>query len=67
MGLGEKYRRNAAQCLEMAGIVKDPESKASLTTMAQAWVRLAEQADKNEAALQSAPNRSGPNRSGSDE
>ena len=55
MGLGEKYRRNAAQCLEMAGVVKDPESKASLTVMAQAWVRLAEQADKNELTIQSSP------------
>jgi len=59
MGLGEKYRRNAAQCLEMAGIVKDPESKASLTTMAQAWVRLAEQADKNESTIQGPPDRLG--------
>ena len=58
MGLGEKYRRNAAECLEMSGIVKDPESKASLMTMAQAWVRLAEQAEKNE-ALQNLPDRLG--------
>ena len=56
MGLGEKYRRNAAECLEMSGIVKDPESRASLMTMAQAWVRLAEQAEKNE-ALPNPPNR----------
>ena len=59
MGLGEKYRRNAAQCLEMAGVVKDPESKVSLTAMAQAWVRLAEQADKNELAIQSSRDRLG--------
>jgi hypothetical protein len=59
MGLGEKYRRNAAECLEMAGVVKDPESRASLTVMARAWVRLAEQAEKNELALQNPPLRTG--------
>jgi hypothetical protein len=59
MGQGEKYRRNAAQCLEMAGVVKDPQSKASLMAMAQAWVRLAEQADKNDSTLKGPPDRSG--------
>ena len=43
----EVYRRRAAQCLSVAAKVTDPESRRVLIEMAGAWVRLAEQAEKN--------------------
>jgi hypothetical protein len=49
------YRRTAARCFELAGIVKHPESKAALIAMARAWLRLAELADKNQAEAHSPP------------
>jgi len=44
------YRANAAECLIMASSMTDPDSRASLlnmVNMARAWLRLAEQAEKN--------------------
>jgi hypothetical protein len=43
----EVYRSNAAECLLMASSMTDPKSRVSLLDMASAWLRLAEQADKN--------------------
>lgn len=43
----EEYRRRAAQCVELAQQHSDPEQKLKLMKMAQAWLRLAEQAEKN--------------------
>ena len=42
MGKPEEYARMAAQCLRLARIVRDAESKAMLVKMAEAWVKLAE-------------------------
>jgi hypothetical protein len=43
----ELYRANAAECLVMASSMTDANSRASLLDMAWAWLRLAEQVDKN--------------------
>jgi hypothetical protein len=43
----DQYKRNALQCLTQAADVSDPLTQAVLRSMAQAWLRLAEQADKN--------------------
>jgi hypothetical protein len=40
------YRLYAAYCAEFAQQVPDPLRKVALLDMAQAWVRLAEHADK---------------------
>jgi hypothetical protein len=37
-----KYERMAAECLHLARIVRDVESKAVLLKMAQSWLNLAE-------------------------
>jgi len=37
-----KARRRAQQCLEMAGTFRDREARATLSHMAQVWVRLAD-------------------------
>lgn len=41
------YRRNAAHCVDIAHDIMDPERKATLLSMAQAWLMLADRADKN--------------------
>jgi hypothetical protein len=43
----EECRRHAADCIAVAERVADSDSKARLLEMASAWLRLAEQADKN--------------------
>ena len=49
-----RYRRYAAECLEMAGVFYDPKARATLLLMAQVWLRLA-----GEGELQDAEERSG--------
>jgi hypothetical protein len=41
------YRLHAAQCTEIAQHSRDPETKLTLLTIAQAWLTLADQAMKN--------------------
>jgi hypothetical protein len=41
----EYYRRNALDCLRLANTTSDVHSKAMLIDMAQAWGKLAEQAE----------------------
>ena len=36
----DEYRRRAQQCLEMAGTFRDRDARATLSHMAQAWLRL---------------------------
>jgi hypothetical protein len=43
----EQYRRLAAGCIDMASGTDGPQFKAALIDMAGAWLRLAEQAEKN--------------------
>lgn len=43
MGNSGRYRRYAAECLEMASVVQDAQIRATLLLMAQAWFRLADQ------------------------
>ena len=43
----EAYRGHAAQCLWIAERTADPQDRASLVSMAQAWLLLARQAEKN--------------------
>ena len=41
----EEYRRRAQQCLQMMRTFGDRDARVVLSHMAQAWLRLAEQAD----------------------
>jgi hypothetical protein len=43
----QQYRRHAAECLEIAESIGDPQIKAGLIVMAQSWLDLALQAEKN--------------------
>jgi hypothetical protein len=46
-GSVELYRTYAAQCVELALKGPDPETRLALLDIAQAWLALAEHADKN--------------------
>jgi hypothetical protein len=54
MGRSDEYRRYAAECLEMAGVVHDPNARATLLHMAQVWLRLASQGEFQDAELRNA-------------
>jgi hypothetical protein len=45
----EEYRRRAEHCVKLARALARAEDKLILLEMAQAWLRLAEQATKNRA------------------
>jgi hypothetical protein len=47
LGTTDFYRLYAARCIEIARQVTDSSSKATLIAMAQMWLGLAEQAEKN--------------------
>jgi hypothetical protein len=46
----EEYRRRAHQCFRTAETVANPDIRLDLIELAQSWLLLAEQADKNLAA-----------------
>lgn len=48
MAKQEAYRDNAARCLEMADKSFDVSIRLGLIDMAHVWLRLAEQAEKND-------------------
>jgi hypothetical protein len=43
----DKYRRHAVECLRIAEGVPDPTNRMLLIDMAQSWLALAQQAEKN--------------------
>jgi hypothetical protein len=48
MTLANRYREFAAECVRVARQSSDPDDKALLLEMAEAWRRLAERAGKAE-------------------
>ena len=47
MATSEEYRQHAAKCVLLAEETNNPGTRLALMEMAQAWLRLAEQAEKN--------------------
>ena len=47
MNKPDYYRQHALECLRLANDTHEPSMKAVLIDMAQAWIRLAEQAHRN--------------------
>ena len=43
----DEYRRNAIECLQLADGISDTPSRLLPIHMAQAWLRLADQAERN--------------------
>jgi len=51
----DKYRRRAQQCLEMAGTFREREARATLSHMAEVWLRLAERQPTQQQQQQTQP------------
>ena len=43
----DNYQTQAAECLRLADQAIDPDNRRTLIHMAQAWLRLADQAERN--------------------
>jgi hypothetical protein len=43
----EKYRQNAAECYKSIRILSDPLDRAKMLARVQAWILLADQAERN--------------------
>ena len=48
MATAEQYRRAAWDCLRLAETALEPQTIASMLNLAQQWIRLAEQAERND-------------------
>jgi len=48
MGTAQEYRRAAWDCLKLAEATSNPQTSVSMLNLAQEWVRLAEQAERND-------------------
>jgi len=49
MASADDYRRHAAECIRLARNIENQRDKALLLTMADAWRRLANQAENRDA------------------
>jgi hypothetical protein len=47
MNQSVKYRQNAAECYEVARVLSDSRHKAKLLAMAQSWISLADQVERD--------------------
>ena len=47
MSAAEEYRRNASECVAITAFFVDPRQRATILALAEAWDRLADQAEKN--------------------
>jgi hypothetical protein len=48
MSAADQYRRNASDCVAITSFFVDPGQRATILALAEAWTRLAEQAERNE-------------------
>jgi hypothetical protein len=48
MSAADQYRRNASECVAITAFFVDSQQRAAVLALAEAWHRLAEQAEKNE-------------------
>jgi hypothetical protein len=67
MSAADQYRRNASDCVAVTAFFVDPQQRAAILALAEAWTRLADQAEKNAegilvttAGLTSQPSESSP-------
>jgi hypothetical protein len=52
MSAAEQYRRNASECVAITAFFGDPQQRAAILALAEAWTRLAQQAEKNARVVQ---------------
>jgi hypothetical protein len=48
MSAADQYRRNASECVAITAFFVDSQQRAVVLALAEAWTRLAEQAEKND-------------------
>jgi hypothetical protein len=48
MSAADQYRRNAFDCIAITAFFSDPGQRATVLALAEAWTRLAKQAEKYE-------------------
>jgi hypothetical protein len=48
MSSAERYRRNACECVAVTSFFADPRQRATILALAEAWTRLADQAERSE-------------------
>jgi hypothetical protein len=48
MSAADQYRRNASECIAITAFFSDSGQRATILALAEAWNRLAEQAEKYE-------------------
>jgi hypothetical protein len=51
MSAADQYRRNASDCIAITAFFGAPQQRAAILALAEAWTRLAVQAEKNEEVL----------------
>jgi hypothetical protein len=51
MSAADQYRRNASDCIAITVFFSDPQQRAAILALAEAWGRLADQAEKNAAGI----------------
>jgi len=51
MSAADQYRRNASDCVAITAFFVDPQQRAAILALAEAWTRLADQAEKNAAGV----------------
>jgi hypothetical protein len=51
----QEYRQHARDCLALAATINDPDQREQLLAIVEAWVNLAEQAERREAIIRPAP------------
>jgi hypothetical protein len=61
MSAADQYRRNASECIAITAFFVDPQQRATILALAEAWTRLAEQAEKNEHVVRSPTTATPPN------
>jgi hypothetical protein len=60
MSAANQYRRSASDCIAITAFFVDPRQRATILALAEAWTRLAEQAEKNEQIVLPPPSDSPP-------
>jgi predicted nicotinamide N-methyase len=51
MSAADQYRRSASECVAITAFFAGAQQRVAILALAEAWTRLAEQAEKNEAAM----------------
>jgi hypothetical protein len=51
MSAADQYRRSASECIAVTAFFAGSQQRVAILALAEAWTRLAEQAEKNEEAM----------------